>query len=130
MLQVRAITIEADPERLQEARDWARQVAAEAGFDEPASFQVRLAMSEAVANAIQHGSRGRSDRIRIEACEEDGALVFEVRDTGTFGPRPPAPADIDAEGGRGLELLSLMMDEVHLSSDGDGSRLRFSKRLP
>ncbi|MEX2023937.1 MAG: ATP-binding protein [Thermoleophilaceae bacterium] len=124
------MTIEANPGRLREAREWARQAALDAGFDEAGCYQMRLAMSEAVANAIQHGSQARSDCIRLEAFEDDGALVFEVRDTGTFTPRPGVPSGVEAEGGRGLELLALMMDEVQLSSTAEGSRVRFSKRLP
>lgn len=124
------MTMEADPGRLHDARDWARQAAADAGFEEPDCYQVRLAMSEVVANAIRHGSRARSDEIRLEAFEDDGALVFEVCDTGTFAAWPPVAADPDAENGRGLELLSLIMDEVHLTSTAAGSRVRFSKRLP
>jgi len=51
-----------------------------------------------------------------------------VRDSGTF-VAPLNRATIDDESGRGLELVTLMMDEVHISSTGDGSLMRFSKRL-
>ncbi len=123
-----AMTIDADPERLGEARDWAYRAASQAGLDDADCYQVRLAVSEAVANAIQHGSQTRGDQIGIAAFEHDGLLVFEVRDSGTF-VAPMSRATIDDESGRGLELLSLMMDEVHISSTGDGSLLRFGKKL-
>lgn len=128
VLEKRAIEIEADPRRLREARDWAFEAAAAAGLAGPECFQVQLAMSEVVANSIQHGSSSVDDRIRIAAFQQDGALVFEVRDRGVFRP-PLAPARLDDEGGRGLELLALIMDEVRISSGDDGSLLRFSKRL-
>ena len=48
------MTIDAKPERLGEAREWAERAAAEAGLDETDCYQVKLAISEAVANAIQH----------------------------------------------------------------------------
>jgi anti-sigma regulatory factor (Ser/Thr protein kinase) len=124
----RTMTIGADPERLREAREWAQRAAAEAGFGETDCYQVKLAISEAVANAIQHGSSAPDDSIRIDAFEHEGALVFEVSDNGTF-EAPLARASIDDESGRGLELLTLMMDEVHITSTGDGSLLRFSKSL-
>jgi anti-sigma regulatory factor (Ser/Thr protein kinase) len=123
-----AMTLEADPRRLGEAREWARDIAARAGLDEPDCFQVRLAMSEAVANAIQHGSRRPSDCIYIEAFSSDGHLVFEVRDTGTF-IAPRAHSTHDDEGGRGLEVLSMIMDDVEMTSRDGGSVLRFAKRL-
>lgn len=122
------MTIDADPERLGEARDWAHRAATKAGLGEADCYQVKLAISEAVANAIQHGSPDRGDKIGIAAFEAEGSLVFEVRDNGTF-VAPMNRATIDDESGRGLELLTLMMDEVHISSTGDGSLLRFSKSL-
>jgi serine/threonine-protein kinase RsbW len=123
-----SMTIDVNPERLGEARDWAQRAAAEAGLDEADCYQVKLAVSEAVANAIQHGSPSSGDCIRIAAFESGGSLIFEVRDNGTFDA-PLTPATIDDESGRGLELVTLMMDEVHISSTGEGSLLRFSKRL-
>ncbi len=122
------MTIDADPERLGEAREWAHRAAAEAGLDETDCYQVKLAVSEVVANAIQHGSKSRGDQIGIAAFEADGSLIFEVRDSGTF-VAPLNRATVDDESGRGLELVTLMMDEVHISTTGDGSLLRFSKRL-
>jgi anti-sigma regulatory factor (Ser/Thr protein kinase) len=128
VFEERSMTIAADPGRLAEARDWAHRAAEQAGLGEADAYQVRLAVSEAVANAIQHGSQSSGDSIRIAAFESDGSLVFEVRDGGTF-VAPLSRATIDDESGRGLELLTLMMDEVHISSTGEGSLLRFAKRL-
>jgi anti-sigma regulatory factor (Ser/Thr protein kinase) len=124
----KAMTIDANPERLGEARDWAYRAASQAGLDDADCYQIKLAVSEAVANAIEHGSQSRGDQIGIAAFEDNGALVFEVRDSGTF-VAPLTRPTLDDESGRGLEMLSLMMDEVHISSTGDGSLLRFAKRL-
>lgn len=128
VFEEQSMTIDADPERLGEARDWAHRAATKAGLDEADCYQVKLAVSEAVANAIEHGSQSTGDSIRIAAFEADGSLVFEVQDNGTF-VAPLSPATLDDESGRGLQLLTLMMDEVHISSTGDGSLLRFSKSL-
>jgi anti-sigma regulatory factor (Ser/Thr protein kinase) len=128
VFEEQAMTIDAKPEHLAEARDWAQRAAADAGLDEADCYQVKLAISEAVANAIKHGSQSAGDRIRIAAFESDGSLVFEVRDNGTF-VAPPSRATIEDESGRGLELVTLMMDEVHITSTGEGSLLRFAKRL-
>lgn len=122
------MTIDAKPERLAEAREWAERAAAEAGLDEADCYQVKLAISEAVANAIQHGSQSAGDTIQISAFESGGSLIFEVRDNGTFSA-PMTRATTEDESGRGLELVTLMMDEVHMTSTGEGSLLRFSKRL-
>jgi anti-sigma regulatory factor (Ser/Thr protein kinase) len=124
----RAMTIGAEPERLAEARDWALRAAADAGLPDPDCYQIKLAMSEAVANAIEHGSTGPHDSIRIDAFTLDGALIFEIRDSGTF-VQPSRRATEEDESGRGLELVALVMDEVQLHSTADGSLMRFAKRL-
>jgi stage II sporulation protein AB (anti-sigma F factor) len=130
LFQTRAISMEADASRLQEVRNWAGQAAVDVGLSESECFQVRLAISEAVANAIKHGSSSRGDCIRIEAFEREGALVFEVRDNGTFvAPLARATATEEDESGRGLDVLGVIMDDVEMTSTGGGSVLRFAKRL-
>jgi anti-sigma regulatory factor (Ser/Thr protein kinase) len=124
----RELSMRADINRLKEARDFADGVAAELGFDATARYEVKLALSEAVTNAIQHGSRTPEDPIRILATEEAGALVFEVLDTGTFVPRVVRRGEMP-EGGRGLEFMRLLMDEVDLRPGRRGTLLRLAKRL-
>ena len=85
--------IRADLGLLKEARDFAERAAADFGLDGPACYDVKLAMSEAVTNAIKHGSSSPKDPIRILVLAEGASLVFEVIDTGRFVPRKPrAPA--------------------------------------
>jgi anti-sigma regulatory factor (Ser/Thr protein kinase) len=120
-------SISADINRLKEARDFADDVAAEFGFDEEARYEVKLALSEAVTNAIEHGSSSTEDPVRIHAVEESGALVFEVLDTGRFVPRVTRGSAMP-ESGRGLEFMRLMMDEVDLRPGRRGTLLRLSKR--
>jgi serine/threonine-protein kinase RsbW len=121
-------SIQADLNRLKEARDFAVNAAAEFGFGAEALYDVKLAVSEAVTNAIQHGSRSPDDSVRIVATEESGSLVFEVLDTGTFVPRVVRRGDLP-EGGRGLEFMRVLMDEVDLRPGRRGTRLRMAKRL-
>lgn len=127
----RELTIPADLGMLSRAREWAVAAAADFGFDEEERFEVRLATSEAVTNAIVHGSGGEGGVVELEACAKPGALIFEVRDEGPVarGTRAgDAPPRSLGEGGRGLELVALVMDEVELERRGDGSVLRFAKR--
>jgi anti-sigma regulatory factor (Ser/Thr protein kinase) len=124
----RVHSIRADLDRLKEARDFADAAAAAFGFGEHARYEVKLAVSEAVTNAIQHGSRSSNDQIRLVAAEESGALVFEVFDTGTFVPRVVRRGDLP-EGGRGLEFMRVLMDEVDLRPGRRGTLLRMAKRL-
>ena len=127
MFAERDISIHADLARLREARVWAERAAEEFGFGADHCYQVKLAMSEAVANAIQHGSETPEDPIHISARACRDALVFEVRDTGVFEERAAEPEL--SERGRGLVLVELVMDEVKLTPSPSGSVLRFVKRL-
>jgi len=123
----RELRIPADLSMLRDAREWAAGAAADFGLEEEERFQVRLATSEAVTNAIVHGSPGEGGAVELEAREQGGALVFEVRDAGPAAASG-APVERLAEGGRGLELVALVMDEVQLESRGEGSVLRYVKR--
>jgi anti-sigma regulatory factor (Ser/Thr protein kinase) len=125
--RAREHSIRADVNLLKEARDFAERAAAEFGFDAYARAEVKLALSEAVTNAIRHGSRSPEDPVRILVAEESGALVFEVVDTGNFVPR--VVRGRLPESGRGLEFMRLMMDEVDLRSTRRGTLLRMVKRL-
>ncbi len=127
IFEPRTHSISADVGRLKEARDFADRAAAEFGLDTDARYQVKLAMSEAVTNAIQHGSTSSSDEIRIRVAAESGSLVFEVADTGRFRPRVTRRGELP-ESGRGLEFMRLLMDEVDLRAGHGGTLLRFSKR--
>jgi len=121
-------TLDADIHQLKEARDFAERAAAELGFNDDDRYQVKLAVSEAVTNAIEHGSNSPQDSVRITVSVQARTLVFEVFDTGRFVPRVMRGGDMPA-GGRGLEFMRLMMDEVDLHPGTDGTRLRLSKRL-
>ena len=121
-------SIRADLARLKEARDFAERAAIAFGLPSDACYQVKLALSEAVTNAIQHGSSSPKDTVRIVVTEEPGALAFEVVDTGRFVPRVTRRGDMP-ESGRGLEFMRLMMDEVALDPGEHGTRLRLVKRL-
>jgi len=123
----RELRIPADLSMLRDARDWAAMAAEDFGLMEEERFQVRLATSEAVTNAIVHGSAALGGAVELEAREERGALVFEVRDAGGAAAAG-APAERLAEGGRGLDLVALVMDEVELERRAEGSVLRFAKR--
>ena len=126
MFAERDLSIEADLGRLRAAREWAESAAREFGFGPDHCYQVKLAMSEAVANAIQHGSPSPEDPIHITAQAKGDVLVFEVRDTGVY--EEPGELPEMSERGRGLVLVELVMDEMQLTPGEGGSVLRFAKR--
>ena len=120
--------ISAELSRLPQVRAFAEEAARAYGFDQNAAFQIKAAASEAVANAIEHGSNGPGDEVQVEAVDEAGALVLYVRDAGSFRPRVSRGGDLP-ERGRGLQFLGQMMDDVDVRPGARGTEVRMLKRL-
>lgn len=73
-----------------------------------------LAVSELVGNVVRHAP-GAPGRMRVAISCGGGWLRLEVADQAPALPRLPDPgagADPDAEGGRGLLLVQLLVAEV------------------
>ena len=90
-------------------------------FDVPdrAVFDVVLTLDEACKNAIRFSGSARE--IDVTVAVDVGEIRLEVRDHGVgFEPRvidvsaPPDPLD---PGGRGLFLMSCLMDDLRIARD-------------
>ena len=99
------------------------------------SLNVRVALSEAISNAILRGNADLPDRhVRVRATISDRKLVFEVVDEGpgfdlgADRPDPTAPENILSEDGRGLFLMHHLMDDVE-QYRADGNVVRLTLRL-
>jgi len=94
-------------------------------------FNLVVAMSEAITNAIVHGNKsdpGRRVRYSLE-CRRDGVRCV-VEDEGEgFDPRslldPRSPENLAREGGRGMFLIQALMRELKLENTGHGMRIEF-----
>ncbi|MEU6271142.1 ATP-binding protein [Streptomyces populi] len=96
-----------------------------AGVDPDISYDLSIALTEACANAVEHGGDGVHDpsceAYRVTAYLDGDQFRIEVTD---FGPGFPAgsvraplrPADEDAEHGRGLCLIRELADHVHIGN--------------
>ena len=88
-------------------------------------FEIELALREALANAIIHGCKETEDAV-VEvcaACDRDRGILIVVRDPGpgfdpTQIPSPVVGQNIFSSGGRGVFLISELMDEVHFKKGG------------
>jgi anti-sigma regulatory factor (Ser/Thr protein kinase) len=123
----RKLTIPAELSRLHEVREFVGDAASEFGFPVQERYHLQLAATEAVTNAVQHGSESEEDEIEVRAREEDAALAFYVSDSGRFIPRIRLPDDLP-ERGRGLAFMTELMDEVEVRPTEDGTVIRFAKR--
>lgn len=97
---------------------------------------IELAVGEACANAIEHGSpQGAQNEFVLRCFTADGSeLVFEVEDEGSgfslAGQHLTSPPDLEAEGGRGLFLINQIMDQVAVRRTPHGLSVRMTKLLP
>ena len=111
------------PDSVPQARALVRAAAARHGIDDDAAWALMLATTEAVANAVEHGS-GRAVGLLIES--HDGDLTVEVRSHGPF--RVELPEETRPNRGRGLPLMAEVVDRLHLEPGEEQTRVRFVKR--
>lgn len=111
-----------------------------AGVDPDICYDLSVALSEACANAVEHGGAtahgGVSEAYRITAYLDGEKCRIEVADSGpgfpAGGPRPVTrPVCADAEHGRGLGLIEEFADHVHIGNKPDrgGAVVTFDKIL-
>ncbi|MFG2789078.1 ATP-binding protein [Streptomyces sp. NPDC048419] len=89
-----------------------------AGVDPDISYDLSVALSEACANAVEHGGGTvPSEAYRVTAYLDGEKCRIEVTDSGPgFAPSPsPRPVRADSEHGRGLYLIRELADHVHVA---------------
>jgi len=99
------------------------------------SLNVRVALAEAISNAILRGNGDAADKhVRIKAVVHDDAVVFDVVDEGpgfdlgADRPDPTSPDNLENEDGRGLFLMRRLMDNVErFQKDGNVVRLTLKR---
>ena len=93
-------------------------------FCEETTFAVKLALEEALTNAIKHGNRNDpSKRVTVRFAVTDEKAVIIVRDEGPgFEPEetpdPTTPDRLPLPDGRGIMLIQSYMDEVRYRDQG------------
>ena len=96
-------------------------------------FGVRLALEEAMVNAIKHGNRMEPDkkvRIVCELTEDEITVVIEDQGSGFKLDEVPDPTDednLDKPGGRGIMLIRSFMNRF--AYNDTGNCLTMSKKL-
>jgi serine/threonine-protein kinase RsbW len=94
-------------------------------------FEIEIALREALANAVIHGCKG-DPRMKIECSvtgDQDRGILIVVSDPGDgFDPaQVPSPTEgqnLFSDHGRGIFLISRLMDEVHYERNGAKIRMR------
>ena len=122
---LRELKMGADYRLLGEARELIHSTGAELGFDEAAIWDMKVAVTEALANAIEYGTAA-DGLIQLRLTSADGALSLEIS-----GGREPERASSapDPHRGRGIAIMSALMDEVSLLRHGSEMSVRLEKRM-
>jgi serine/threonine-protein kinase RsbW len=125
------LDVPAKPEYLLLARLAVAGVGRSAGSSEETIADLKLAITEAVANAVKHAyPEGSSGRITVELQALPGGMEIAVSDAGRGLEHAPAPPEdgTPGEGGMGLSIIRAVADEVELTAGpgGVGTRVRFT----
>ena len=90
-----------------------------------ARFKLRVALSEALANAIIYGNRNDSEKsVEVRVTVTTRTISVHVSDEGDgFDPKtvpnPTLPEGLEQASGRGLFLIREMVDEVRFNEKGN-----------
>jgi serine/threonine-protein kinase RsbW len=107
------------------------QLQAQTRFSEMEIFAIKLALEEAIVNAIKHGNQlDRAKSVRIDYRIQPDRFDIMIRDEGpgfdpTDVPDPTAPENLERPSGRGLLLMRHYMCQVEYL--GCGNILLMSK---
>lgn len=105
-------------ESVDTAASKAEELARRAGFGDEALFAIDMAMREAVANAVKHGSAGdETKNVEVSFVESDKGFEITVRDFGKgFDveevPDPTNPENLLKASGRGILFMRTFMEEI------------------
>ena len=98
------VTLAGRPERARAARAFVSEVL---GPGHPCGDAAILLVSEIFSNSIRHsGSGAPGETVTVAVISGDGTVRVEVTDRAGPGTPELRPADRDAEGGRGLQLVA------------------------
>lgn len=108
-------------------------LASEAGCAQGKEFEIETALREALANAIRYGcEHNPSKTVQLSvSCDRVRGMLIVVRDPGlgfdpAQVPSPIAGEQIYSEHGRGIYLISQLMD--HVEYGRGGTEIRMLKR--
>ncbi len=110
----------------------------EARFADPRAirFNVRVALAEALANAILYGNRSDPAKdVLVRVRRGRGLIEIEVEDQGEgfdpdTVPDPTAPDRLHEPNGRGVYLIRRLMDEVRFNPRGNALRMLLRRTEP
>ena len=106
------------------------------GLGDDPRFDAELIIEELFTNLVKYGT-GTTSEIEIALARDGDSLTIRLRDrvVTPFDPSQAHPGPSDDElgplpGGRGLELVRRIADEVHFDHRDGVSTITVTKRIP
>ena len=93
-------------------------------FSSAALFDLKVALGEALANAVRHGSPGVAGEVTVRIRTYSDKVVLEIEDAGTgFDGDHVCSDDLYASGGRGIMFMRALMDRVEFAPSSAGGTM-------
>ena len=93
---------------------------------------IKLAVGEAISNALRYGCPNSADNILVRCAHDGRILRVQIEDNGPcFEPDEIVPPPIEAldEGGRGIFFMRVLMDEVKFFFSPSGTTVELIKSV-
>ncbi len=124
------IDVPADVNELSRVREQVSRIIEPLAFPDSAVFDIKVALGEALANAIRHGAPTAGEQaVGVAVIAYDDRVVLEIADNGAgYDGTPSDSADVYATGGRGIMFMRALMDGVEFEQrPGGGTLVRLAK---
>lgn len=127
------IVIPSSLDQIEYIEEQSEKAAGKMKFSEDEKDSLAIAVTEAVNNAIIHGNKKDGKKTVTVRFEFEGKkLTVRIRDQGKgFTPEnvsdPLAPENLLKESGRGIFILSSLMDDVQYEFHKDGTEIILTK---
>lgn len=125
------VTVAADSKAVRALIDQIMENVTKMGCAAGKEYEVRLAVDEALTNALVHGCKEDPTK-KIQccvACDEERGILIVIRDPGPgFDPgsipSPTVGQNLYATHGRGIFLINQLVDEVRFERGGTEIHMR------
>lgn len=126
------LVLQSSFDQIDRLEPYLKKIQRSTGINDELYSRVRLALNEAVTNAIVHGnSEDLSKSVYISSAFNENALKITIRDEGPgFDPDtlpdPLQNQNLLKESGRGVFLIKQYADDVRFSHGGRSLTMKFS----
>ena len=126
-----ALCLPRDAESVSSVRHLCRLALAKAGAAADVIADIEVAVSETCTNVLDHSDGVAEYEVRVEIDDEACEVIVIDVDGSHFGldGHGLAPADGEADGGRGLHLMRSLMDVRFTFDPGKGAAVHLVKPL-